>query len=202
MRPANQRSSTGRFAVGRFGASLTVAVLVAAPLVGCQAVASPVVIPAEYKSYFTVAAKRCPGVLTPWGLAAQAYAESSFDQHAVSPAGAEGLMQILPEVWRRYGTDANGDGVADPFTVPDSIATSAKINCDLSKSVATIPGNQTDLRLAAYNAGLGAVQQYDGVPPFPETENYIKRVEQLTMQFESQFKSPAATSSKEAATSQ
>lgn len=144
-------------------------------------------VPAAYKSYFQVAAKRCPGVLTPEGLAAQASAESGFDPSAVSPAGAQGLMQIIPEVWAVYGTDANGDGRANPFTPADSVATSAKYNCYLSGQVKPLNGDPTELRLAAYNAGLGAVQKYDGVPPFPETQNYVKRVSKRTEAFSDDF---------------
>ena len=122
-------------------------------------------VPSAYKSYFQIAAKRCPSVLTPESLAAQASTESGFNPRAVSPAGAQGLMQIIPEVWAVYGTDANGDGRADPFTPADSVATSAKYNCYLSSKVNVIGGDQTELRLAAYNAGLGAVEKYDGFRP-------------------------------------
>ena len=99
------------------------------PLVaGCgggETPAQTVKVPAEYKSYFTVAARRCPGVLTPPGLAAMAYVESRFQSDAESGNGAQGLMQILPSVFRQYGIDANGDGKKDVFTPADAIATSA-----------------------------------------------------------------------------
>lgn len=174
------------------------AVLVAATS-GCSFVSAldprPVEIPESYKSYFTVAAKRCPKVLSPHGLAAQAYVESSFDPSAVSSAGAQGLMQILPEVWDEYGTDADGDGRKNPFSVPDSIATSAKISCDLADELKGMDGNKTELRLAAYNAGLSNVQRYDGIPPFPETENYVKRIGAYTDEFASKFASPSAPGS-------
>ena len=144
-------------------------------------------VPSAYKSYFQIAAKRCPNVLTPESLAAQASAESGFNPSAVSPAGAQGLMQIIPEVWATYGTDADGDGRANPFTAADSVATSAKYNCYLSSRVHVIDGDQTELRLAAYNAGPGAVEKYDGVPPYPETQNYIKRVAKRTVAFSDDF---------------
>ena len=70
-------------------------------------------VPDAYRSYFAVAAQRCPSVLTPAGLAAQARVESGFDARAVSPAGAEGLMQIIPATWDRFGQDADGDGPGD-----------------------------------------------------------------------------------------
>ncbi len=144
-------------------------------------------VPSAYKSYFQVAAKRCPGVLTPEGLAAQASAESGFDPSAVSPAGAQGLMQIIPEVWSIYGTDADGDGRANPFDPADSVATSAKYNCYLSGQVRALGGDPTELRLAAYNAGLGAVQRYNGVPPYRETQDYVKRVSKRTEAFSDDF---------------
>lgn len=148
-------------------------------------------IPAEYVSYFKVAAKRCPNVLTPQSLAAQAYVESGFNPGAVSVAGAQGLMQFLPEVWRRYGTDADGDGVKNPFSPADSIASSAKYSCDLAKVVESIRGNKTELRLAAYNAGPGAVRKYKGIPPFPETQNYVESVQAYTDLFADRLASPA-----------
>ncbi|MGB3673471.1 MAG: lytic transglycosylase domain-containing protein [Candidatus Nanopelagicales bacterium] len=178
----------------RLGIAATVigagAVVVA--ITACEPPMLALSVPDSYKSYFQVAAKRCPGVLTPEGLAAQASAESGFDPGAVSPAGAQGLMQIIPEVWSVYGTDADGDGQADPFTAADSVATSAKFNCYLAQELRSMGGDQTELRLAAYNAGLGAVQKYDGIPPYPETEEYVKRVAQRTEAFVDDFANNSA----------
>ncbi len=162
---------------------------------GCDPVI-PVNVPDQYKSFFVVAAKRCPGVLTPQSLAGQAYVESHFNPNAKSAAGAEGMMQITPEVWRNYGTDANGDGVANPFSAADSVATAAKYDCVLDAGVSSIPGNQTELRLAAYNAGLGAVQKYRGVPPYAETKNYVDQVIKYTDEFANQLVIPSPTKSK------
>ena len=92
-------------------------------------------------------------------MAAMAYVESRFDPQAESGNGAEGLMQILPSVFRQYGIDANGDGKRDIFTAADSVATSAVYTCMLAALVRSIPGDQVALRLAAYNAGIGAVTQ-------------------------------------------
>jgi len=166
------------------------AVTLVAGVSACQPPDFAISVPDAYKSYFEVAAKRCPGVLTPAGLAAQASAESSFDPAAVSPAGAQGLMQIIPDVWSVYGTDADGDGQADPFTAADSVATAAKFSCYLSRELKPMRGNQTELRLAAYNAGLGAVQRYQGIPPYRETEDYVQRVASRTQAFADDFVSP------------
>lgn len=192
MLPSRRKASSYSGVVNRIGLVLALAACVT-PLVACGPFEMTVTVPAEYKSFFQVAAKRCPGVLTPESLAAQAYAESKFQADAVSPAHARGMMQIIDEVWDRYGTDASGDGVADPFTASDSVATAAKYDCDLAKGVAKIAGNKTHLRLAAYNAGLGAVQQYKGVPPYPETQGYVARVEEFTEKFAEQFASPTAS---------
>jgi soluble lytic murein transglycosylase-like protein len=144
-------------------------------------------VPDAYRSFFEVAARRCPSVLTPAGLAAQARVESAFRPDAVSPRGAVGLMQIIPSTWARFGRDADGDGRADPFTAADSIATAAEINCSLHRELADLPGNRTTLRLAAYNAGPEAVRRYRGVPPYPETERYVQRVQAWTQTFDEQL---------------
>lgn len=197
MTPSDTRRSRGLRRPAARGIAVAAAALAATVVAtACQPPNFALSVPDSYKSYFTIAAKRCPGVLTPAGLAAQASAESSFDPSAVSPAGAQGLMQIIPDVWSVYGTDADGDGRADPFTPADSVATSAKFNCYLAKELSGMDGDPTELRLAAYNAGLAAVQRYDGIPPYPETEEYVRRVTDRTHAFADDFATPAATSSK------
>jgi soluble lytic murein transglycosylase-like protein len=158
---------------------------------GGKSAAQEVIVPAAYKSYFQVASRRCPGVLTPAGMAAMAYVESRFDPSAQSGNGAEGLMQILPSVFREYGVDANGDGKRDIFTAADSVATSAVYTCKLAGLVRSIPGDQVALRLAAYNAGIGAVTRYRGVPPYAETQDYIAQVKLWTERFAPQFALPS-----------
>ena len=162
---------------------------------GGQTPAQTVKVPAEYKSFFIVAARRCPGVLTPAGLAATAYVESRFQPDAMSDNGAEGLMQILPSVFKQYGVDANGDGKKDVYTPADAIATSAVFSCLLARDVADISGDKVALRLAAYNAGIGAVRKYGGVPPYAETRDYIDQVKLWTSRFQEQFIVPTPTPS-------
>ncbi len=172
---------------------LTAGVLTASVLLaGCGS--SVVTVPANQRSFFVVAARRCPGVLTPAGLAAQAEVESGFDPTRDSPAGAQGLMQITPAIWRIYGTDADGDGVANPYTAADSVATAAKYNCALARTLRDLPGDPTTLRLAAYNAGPNAVRRYRGTPPYPETQAYVRRVLTWTTRFAPQF-APSPTPS-------
>lgn len=170
--------------------AMAAAPLAVAALTGCIDQLMEVRVPDDYKSYFVVAARRCPGVLTPQVLAAQAYVESHFNPDAVSPAGAQGMMQIIPEVWKRYGADADGSGRASPFNPADSVATAAKYDCFLAGETRSL-GSSAKLWLAAYNAGLGAVQKYGGIPPYPETENYCDQVMRRSEQFARQFPEPS-----------
>ncbi len=97
-------------------------------------------------------------------LQAVAQVESGLNPQAVSPAGAQGLMQLMPAT-------AAGLGVTnsfDPAQAVDGAARLLRSHLDRFGSV--------ELALAAYNAGPGAVNRYDGIPPFTETQNYVRRV--------------------------
>ena len=91
--------------------------------------------------------------------------ESCFDKMALSRAGAQGLMQLMPAT-------AEELGVIDPFDPVQNIRGGTKYLSDLMKKYS----NNLALALSAYNAGPGSVAKYDGVPPFPETQRYIERV--------------------------
>ena len=115
-------------------------------------------------------------------LAAQAFVESRFDPGAVSPAGAEGLMQFIPTTWARFGVDGDGDGTADPFEPADAVPSAVAYRAHLRRVLGAVPGAETgpgleELVLAGYNAGPGAVLESGGVPPFSETLAYVERVE-------------------------
>lgn len=135
----------------------------------------PVVVPDELRPVLREAAKRCPAVSIEV-LAAQIASESGWDARAVSPAGARGIAQFMPEVWKQYGIDADGDGEASVWNPVDAIHSAAALNCINRKLVRDASGNRLRNTLAAYNAGYGAVLKYDGVPPFPETQTYVDRV--------------------------
>jgi soluble lytic murein transglycosylase-like protein len=92
-------------------------------------------------------------------------AESGFDPHATSGAGAMGLCQLMP------GTAA-GLGVTDPYDPVQSLEGGARY---LRKALDQF-GGDTAKALAAYNAGPGAVQKYGGVPPYAETQAYVQKI--------------------------
>ncbi|KJV30980.1 hypothetical protein VI08_14460 [Luteibacter yeojuensis] len=98
-------------------------------------------------------------------LRAVIHAESAFNPRALSVAGAQGLMQLIP------GT-ARDMGVQDVFNPEQNIRGGARY---LALLLQTFNGNER-LAAAAYNAGPGAVQRYNGVPPYDETQVYVERV--------------------------
>jgi murein DD-endopeptidase MepM/ murein hydrolase activator NlpD len=141
----------------------------------------PGVVPAQYEALVQKAAQTCPGITAPL-LAAQLEQESGWNPGAVSPAGAQGLSQFMPGTWLGEGIDGDGDGIRDPFNPADAIASQASFMCKLLAAVTadtSLPGDPIDLALAGYNAGLGAVQSYHGVPPYTETQGYIVRIRTL-----------------------
>ena len=89
--------------------------------------------------------------------------ESKYDTHAKSHAGAQGLMQLMPATAKRFGCE-------HPDNPEENITAGTKY---LSWLLKRFSGN-VELALAGYNAGEGSVDKYDGIPPFNETQNYVK----------------------------
>lgn len=133
------------------------------------------VIPAEFDAIVAEAAQRCPAVPSRV-LAAQIATESAWQVDALSPVGAQGIAQFMPATWKQFGIDGNGDGKRDVWDPVDAIHSAAELNCLNRRLVKDVSGIPLHNILAAYNAGHGAVREYDGVPPFPETEQYIDRI--------------------------
>jgi hypothetical protein len=102
--------------------------------------------------------------LSPTLLAAVAKVESNFRVDAVSKAGAQGLMQLMPATAASMGVDA--------FDPAQAVDAAARILAKNLKDFGSLP-----LALAAYNAGGGAVRRYGGIPPFAETQAYVPKVQ-------------------------
>lgn len=98
-------------------------------------------------------------------IAAVIRTESAFQTHAVSPKGARGAMQIMPETQKELGLENPYDAEANVM------AGSAYLRRQLDRF------GSLELALAAYNAGPANVIKYGGIPPFPETREYLRRVE-------------------------
>lgn len=97
-------------------------------------------------------------------LAAVAQQESGGNARAVSPAGAQGLMQLMPATATGLGVDAFDPAQAIPAAAQILAGNLHRFNGSLS------------LALAAYNAGAGAVTRYGGIPPYAETQNYVRNI--------------------------
>ena len=120
----------------------------------------------SFKPEFRSAA-RATGVDEAW-LRAIAHAESYYAADAVSVKGAKGVMQLMPDVIGDYH-------VQDPLSAKQSIMAGARH----LKTLDDLYGGDRVLVAAAYNAGIGAVTQYGGVPPYAETRDYVEKVSAL-----------------------
>lgn len=129
-------------------------------------------VPQEYKEAIDKAGKESgiPAQI----IAAQIQAESNWNPKAESPAGAKGLTQFIPSTWEAI---APGEDPFDPFA---SIAAQGRYMKQMKEQLEHLAGGDAnkaiELALAGYNAGPGAVVQYKGIPPFPETQNYVVKI--------------------------
>jgi len=90
--------------------------------------------------------------------------ESGFNPQAVSPKGAMGLMQLMPDTCRDLG-------VENPFDVQENLEGGLRYLKGLMEQFQDVR-----LALAAYNAGPARVREYGGIPPFPETQQFVKKI--------------------------
>lgn len=103
------------------------------------------------------------------------HAESLFNRYAVSRVGAQGLMQLMPETARYLE-------VTQPFDAGANIRGGTRFIAYLQNKFPDL-----DRVLAAYNAGEGNVRRYGGIPPFPETRAYVKKVKALRRHYQAQM---------------
>jgi soluble lytic murein transglycosylase-like protein len=109
--------------------------------------------------------------------------ESDFDPRAVSPAGAIGLMQMIPETAMRMQ-------VRDPYDPRENIFGGTRY----LRVLANTFNGDLELTIAAYNAGPGAVSKYGGIPPYEETQNYVVNVVTYYRRFRANPTDAGATS--------
>jgi len=126
---------------------------------------APAPAPADAASLVTEAAARWG--LPPTLLQAIARVESGYDPAAVSPKGAIGIMQLMPQTARQLG--------ADPRDPRQNVDAGARYLVELLRKYQD-DDYQVRKALAAYNAGPKAVERYQGVPPYRETMDYVRRV--------------------------
>ena len=119
--------------------------------------------PTEFRQHITSASSQYN--VDPALIEAVIHVESGFDPNAVSKTGATGLMQLMPMTAQDYR-------VVDRFNPRQNIYGGVQ---HLSELMARFDG-ELPLVLAAYNAGAGAVERHDGIPPYPETKRHVIKV--------------------------
>ena len=96
------------------------------------------------------------------------HANSAYQSNAISSANAQGLMQLIPATAERFG-------VRDAFNASENINGGMRYLCWLLKHF----GDDVTKEVAAYNASEGAVRKYGSIPPYRETQNYVRKIRRL-----------------------
>jgi possible peptidase/ transglycosylase len=145
-------------------------------------------VPGEYQGVVLKAGSICPEI-TPPLIAAQIEAESNWNPKAGSHAGAQGMAQFMPRTWASVGRDGDGDGKADILNPQDAIYSQGVYMCSLASEVkerisaGKLKGDVAQLALAAYNAGMGAVDAAGGIPQNSETQSYVPKIMELEAKY-------------------
>jgi cell wall-associated NlpC family hydrolase len=183
------RTATGVLA-GLFG--LVLALLLLFAVAAQQAALTPsgdglntAKIPAAYVAWVIRAGSMCAAI-TSMIIAGQAQTESGWNARAYNASsGAEGMEQFLPATWQQWGRNDDGTGNVSPYNPRDAIMAAGRYDCYLAGQAQHLIaagqaiGNVTSLALAAYNAGLGQVEEAHGIPPIPQTIAYVQKIETL-----------------------
>jgi len=142
-------------------------IVVPPPSVAPPAPSAPIAVPVPVLAVDPVEAAARKLGLPPEFVKSVARIESAFQQKAVSPKGAIGVMQLMPATARELGVD--------PHDAEQNIEGGTRLLRDLLLKYQNEP-DQVRRALAAYNAGAGAVARYNGTPPYTETQNYVNKV--------------------------
>ena len=181
--PAAAQTSTSNFAAQLSIATAATSPTAAAPL-ATAATAGTSELPAgtPYAAEITAAAKR--NGVDPALLAGLVKQESGFNANAGSPAGAQGLTQLMPATAASLGVT----NVHDPAQALEGGAKYLRAQLDHF-------GGDVARALAAYNAGPGAVERFGGVPPYAETQNYVRKVQAYAAEFRTAVPATTVSSS-------
>ncbi|MGV0340717.1 lytic transglycosylase domain-containing protein [Corynebacterium mastitidis] len=153
-------------------------------------------IPDELVRWIGLGGRVCREVSSPLQAGLLYHESGGFRADAVSAVGAQGYAQFMPATWAAVGAkvDEQGQvagppGSGSPSNPADATMAATRYLCGIARDQAPlrssgqISGDPTELMLAAYNAGPGAVQAYGGVPPYRETINYVQVVPKEAKKF-------------------
>ncbi len=141
--------------------------------ISCMGYSAKFVAQKEAKYHHTIIKYADQYGLNPNLIKAVVSVESCYDHNAVSSAGAEGLMQLMPKT-------AKWLGVTNSMDSEQNLEAGIRYLSKLRKRY----NNNNKLALAAYNAGPGNVKKHKGIPPFPETQAYVVKVEKRFQQYQ------------------
>ena len=153
-------------------------------------------VPPEFEKWLVISAKQCTEI-TPVLLAGQLEQESNWKPGQISPAGAGGYTQFMPDTWAAFGypVDENGNkngpaGAGDPNNIADAVMAQGAYDCHVAEYLrplhesGQVTGDPIDTMLAGYNAGPGAVEQFGGIPPYAETQAYVVDIKERMTRYD------------------
>ncbi|WP_261371544.1 peptidoglycan DD-metalloendopeptidase family protein [Corynebacterium sanguinis] len=155
-------------------------------------------IPEAVARLLEASAAQCRDVSAPLLAGLMEHESAGWNQQAISTSGAQGYGQFMPETWAGVGAavdDTTGEvkgppGSGSPYDAEDATMAVGRYLCRLANDLrpgiesGQLKGDPTELLLAAYNAGPGAVQNAGGVPPYAETQKYVKIVPETARKYE------------------